>query len=274
MEAYIESSSLYFKAVNKPLLSKAQEQALAREKNKNKNAFNQLVEANLRYVIKIARQYVGKGLDFLDLISEGNLGLIKAVEKFDPTLGFRFSTYATWWIKHAMQRAINNQRRMIRLPVNMIEKLDQCKRGLVALEKDLGRRPTIHELARHLKRPIADIRRILLSDLDVEGIEDTKDIFGRETIQIAGNEASPEQNTILSRTKENLETYLSKLSQNEQAVIAMRFGLRNHDLCTLDEIGSRLKLCRERVRQIQGEALAKLMAFTKCGEETNEQNQS
>ena len=202
---------------------------------------------------------MGKGLDFLDLISEGNLGLIKAIEKFKPSLGFKFSTYATWWIRQAMQRAIDNQKRIIRLPVHMVQKLELYKRSIVMLQMKLGRKPTEQELADHLKRPVAEIRKVLSADLQVDQLEDLKKMVGRENFELEVNEISPEEAILCEQKKHDLNQWLDRLSSAQQAVLSMRFGLRNHDIYTLNEIGRKLGYCRERVRQIQGEAMDKLL---------------
>ena len=258
MEAYIDNTRLYFKAVNKPLLSKGQEQALAREKNKSQKAFNQLVEANLRYVIKIARQYVGKGLDFLDLVSEGNLGLIKAVEKFDPKLGYKFSTYATWWIKNSIQRAIQGNE-TIRVPTHILEKELNFKKQIGNLRQRLNREPTKEEVSAHLKRPIEDVLKVLKAGVPVLYFDDISNKDDRPTIEtIVANIDSPEDLTVSAGIYKEIYQKLSCLSKSEQDVLSMRFGLRNHDIQTFSEIGQKLGFCRERIRQIQGEALEKL----------------
>ena len=258
MEAYIDNTTLYFKEINQPLLSKTQEQALARKKNKDKKAFNRLVEANLRYVIKIARQYVGKGLDILDLVSEGNLGLIKAVEKFDPTLGFRFSTYATWWIKNSIQRAIQGNV-TIRVPTHILEKEYNFKKQIDDLRQGLNREPTKEEVSVHLKRPIGDIVKVLKAGVPVLYFEEMATDDDRPTLEtIPANIKSPEDLTLGADIYKELDLKLNRLSKVEQDVLSMRFGLRNHDILTLIQIAKKFGFCRERIRQIQMQAMEKL----------------
>ena len=265
MDAYANIQSLYMREVNLPLLNAEEEKHLALKKNKDKHAFNKLVESNLRYVIKIAGQYAGKGLDFLDLVSEGNLGLIKAVEKFDPTLGFKFSTYATWWIKQSIQRALQNNG-AIRIPVHINERLATYRRGIINLKKRFNREPRDHEIAKYFKRPIKDVRKVLNAVVAVDHLEDLADSIGKPLQDsLASDLKSPEEEVLNMKTYKGLEDLLDHLSETQQQVIAMRFGLRSHDIQTLTEISNKIGLCRERVRQVQVEAMAKLADLARLG---------
>ena len=254
---------MYLKEIGKvPLLSGQEEAELAQKMSEGDlDAKHRLAEANLRLVVSIAKRYVGRGMLFLDLIQEGNLGLIKAVEKFDYTKGYKFSTYATWWIRQAITRAIADQARTIRIPVHMVETINKFIRVTRQLVQELGRDPLPEEIAEELNMPIdkvGEIMKIAQEPVSLETpIGEEEDSSLQDFIQ--DNETPAPQDAATFRLlKEQLVDVLSTLTPREEKVLRLRFGLDNGRARTLEEVGKEFNVTRERIRQIEAKALRKL----------------
>lgn len=254
---------MYLKEIGKiPLLSAEEEISLAKRMEEgDENAKKRLVEANLRLVVSIAKRYVGRGMLFLDLIQEGNLGLIKAVEKFDYEKGFKFSTYATWWIRQAITRAIADQARTIRIPVHMVETINKLIRVSRQLLQKLGREPRPDEIALEMEMPEDKIREILKIAQEPVSLETP---IGEEEDSHLGDfipdddAPAPAEAAAYSLLKEQLEDVLGSLNEREQKVLKLRFGLEDGRARTLEEVGKEFDVTRERIRQIEAKALRKL----------------
>jgi RNA polymerase primary sigma factor len=284
-----DSVRLYLREIGRvPLLRGAQEVELAQAIERGRNALEQLanadlprerrldlrgiaaagerarahmIEANLRLVVSVAKKYTGRGLSILDLIEEGNLGLMKAVEKFDYARGFKFSTYATWWIRQAITRAIADQARTIRLPVHIVEKISRLRAILPRLEQELGHAPTADDLSQALGIPPARVTEILLAGRATISLEsplgDQEDGLLADVVP---DRASEEPSEVANRhlLRREVLSLLSELTVRERCILELRYGLGARDPLTLQEIGAEIGLTRERVRQIEGEALEKL----------------
>lgn len=259
-----DSVRLYLREIGKiPLLTAEEELALAqRVVSGEKRAKDQMAEANMRLVVSIAKRYVGRGLDLLDLIQEGNTGLLRAVEKFDPDKGFKFSTYATWWIRQAITRAIADQARTIRIPVHMVETINKLLRTQRRLTQELNREPTNEEIAAAMEIDVDKVEHIMkikqdISSLDASVRDDEEDSVLGDFIEDEDS-VSPEEAATGQLLKEHVKEMLSALSEREQKIIKLRFGLEDGKSHTLEEVGQEFSVTRERIRQIEAKALAKL----------------
>ena len=259
-----DSVRLYLREIGKiPLLSSEEELALAhRVVAGERDAKDKMAEANMRLVVSIAKRYVGRGLDLLDLIQEGNTGLLRAVEKFDPDKGFKFSTYATWWIRQAITRAIADQARTIRIPVHMVETINKLLRTQRRLTQELNREPTNDEIAKAMEIDVDKVEHIMkikqdISSLDASIRDDEEDSVLADFIEDEDT-ASPEESATGQLLKEQVKDMLSALTEREQKILKLRFGLEDGKSHTLEEVGQEFSVTRERIRQIEAKALAKL----------------
>lgn len=269
----MDITNLYLNSLSCPLLTAKDEIELAQQIREGcKKSYNRMIEANLRLVVKMAKRYMNRGLAFLDLIAEGNIGLMRAVEKFNPDLGFRFSTYATWWIKQSVERALLNQTRTIRVPIHVLKELNVYLRHMAELRREYDREPTLDELANHLGKTVTEIKKTLTATKAVDSIDDMYDDSSRPIIETiaAENSISPHTELEKNNLSQHLDSWLDHLSENQRTVISMRFGLRGFDASTLENIGNQIGLTRERVRQIQIEAMKKLETIARANGVTQE----
>ena len=257
-----DATSMYLKEIGySPLLTAEQEQTLGRAVQAgDAQARGRMIESNLRLVVKISRRYLNRGLPLLDLIEEGNLGLIRAVEKFDPERGFRFSTYATWWVRQNIERALMSQTRTIRLPVHVVKEMNLYLRAARELSQKLDHEPSAEEIAELIDKPVDTVRQMLGLNERVDSLDTQKGEFSVPLVQNLADERLPDPASTVQRDDLTalLEDLLTDLSDKHQQVLIRRFGLRGHNNETLEQVGAQVGLTRERVRQIQMEALGRL----------------
>jgi len=262
-KAHFDATRMYLNEIGfSPLLSAEEEVYYSRLAQKGDDSGRRrMIESNPRLVVKIARRYINRGLALLDLIEEGNLGLIRAVEKFDPERGFRFSTYATWWIRQTIERAIMNQTRTIRLPIHVVKELNSYLQAARRLAQSLDHEPNAEEIAELLDKPLKDVKRMLKLNERVTSVDIP---IGRDSektlIDAIPDESNPDPSDLLQDADvlANLEIWITQLSEKQREVVERRFGLHGYKISTLEEVGKEIGVTRERVRQIQMDALKRL----------------
>ena len=259
----LDATRLYLNEIGFSALLTAEEEVYYSRKllKGDESARKKMIECNLRLVVKISRRYLNRGLALLDLIEEGNLGLIRAVEKFDPERGFRFSTYATWWIRQTIERGIMNQTRTIRLPIHVVKEINIYLRAARHLAQTLDHEPSPEEIAEMVDKPIKDVKRMLGLNERTASVDSPMGQDSESTLLDALPDESNIDPVVLLQdddVKHNIEKWLGQLTEKQCEVVTRRFGLHNYDVSTLEEVGNSIGVTRERVRQIQIEALRKL----------------
>ncbi|MCZ6525059.1 MAG: RNA polymerase sigma factor RpoS [Gammaproteobacteria bacterium] len=262
-EGDLDATRLYLSEIGfSPLLTAEEEVFYARKSIQgDESSRKRMIESNLRLVVKIARRYMKRGLALLDLIEEGNLGLIRAVEKFDPERGFRFSTYATWWIRQTIERALMNQTRTVRLPIHVVKEINIYLRAARKLAQTLDREPSPEDVAEMLDRPIGEVKRMLGLNERVASVDmPTSRDSDKSLLDTIPDEQNTDPSLLLqnSDVQKHIDIWLNQLSEKQCAVVERRFGLHGREVATLEEIGNELGVTRERVRQIQIEAIKRL----------------
>ncbi len=268
VDEFEDSIQIYLREIRKsPLLSSTRERELAvRISQGDETARNEMIESNLRLVVKVAKKYLHRGLGFPDLVAEGNIGLIKAVERFSPNRETRFSTYATWWIKQSIERAVANQSRIVRLPVHVASDLGRLMRAAKSLNQTLGREPGIEEIAEQMKVPSQDVHNLMELLRKTYSIENTlPDDSGYQLLDLISDESSEKPFSLIDHFERvtEIEFWLKALSPTERRVISYRYGLGGEEPMTLDAIGKIMGVTRERIRQIESKSLLKLRRIIK-----------
>ena len=270
LELLEDVTQLYLNEIGaKPLLTPEEELATARALRQGDfSARQKMIEHNLRLVVNIAKHYLNRGIPLLDLVEEGNLGLIHALEKFDPERGFRFSTYATWWIRQSIERGIMNQSRTIRLPVHVVKEINVVLRAMRHIEAAESRDSTVERIAILLDKPVEDVRRILSLNEHIASLDAPLDIDPNHSMaELIADEEGGDPESLLQSSEIGslIGSWLEQLTERQRAIIERRYGLNGADISTLDTIAGELGLTRERVRQIQMEALDRLRKIIKRG---------